>query len=556
MAVNKKKIEINIDDCLDAKSSDFIMGKVINPASIPNIPDLFVKEGFHDVRFRFIGGRWIGMAFPSIELATKFEQCGDLKGLVSDLRMLTTSFIPEERCIWLDILGLPVVASTPIVLQKIGQMWGEFLFFGNDKDDPLANGKVCIITKCMNRIDEEIEARIGSNSFKVRVTEFDYWSPTLRFQDNNSSSDDSDDDEISVEGEGALNVSDNDDGGKEENNILEELIVGQDKVAGEEMINTSPKVQVMRNNHEGEAVISSDENNPQGGTKSQFEAYSSSSTEPSKPPGFEDYKKSISSRDVCEKDERNGGADSLASVSNSKKSKGGSVMQDFSNFIQMGKLMGLDMTGRSASKIDRFLVSQSFLDAIKNVEVLALDKTVVDHRPVLLRQSFADFGPIPFKLFNSWLRDDEFVDLVINSWKEPISHPSKCVMFKEKLKRLKEQIKSWKKQKPDQMENVNKIKKEILIIDKKIDEGLGNEVVGATRVHLLKTLHELEKPILEDLSQKAKIKELARYEAQQPDTTAALSFCKTSKNAHILAVTGEDGYVCLCDTRLKARKCE
>ncbi|KAI3713236.1 hypothetical protein L1987_71810 [Smallanthus sonchifolius] len=31
----------------------------------------------------------------------------------------------------------------------------------------------------------------------------------------------------------------------------------------------------------------------------------------------------------------------------------------------------------------------------------------------------------------------------------------------------------------------------------------------------------------------------------------ALSFCKTSKNAHILAVTGEDGYVCLYNTRLK-----
>ncbi|KAJ0692638.1 putative transcription factor WD40-like family [Helianthus annuus] len=49
----------------------------------------------------------------------------------------------------------------------------------------------------------------------------------------------------------------------------------------------------------------------------------------------------------------------------------------------------------------------------------------------------------------------------------------------------------------------------------------------------------------------------------------ALSFCKTSKNAHILAVTGEDGYVCLYNTRVnfpssstsaenaeKARKCE
>ncbi|KAK9048582.1 hypothetical protein SSX86_032453 [Deinandra increscens subsp. villosa] len=176
--------------------------------------------------------------------------------------------------------------------------------------------------------------------------------------------------------------------------------------------------------------------------------------------------------------------------------------------IQMGgyKFTRSDSKGRCASKIDRFLVSPVFLEAIRNVEVIALDKTIADHRPVLLRQSLLDFGPKPFKFFNSWLRENELDVLVRNSWVDPVHHHSKCVVFKEKLKRLKEKIKVWRKQKVDPLAEIIKIKKEIVELDKSIDGGMALDDVVDQRTLLLKSLHDLEKPVLQDLSQKAKIK--------------------------------------------------
>ncbi|KAK9064848.1 hypothetical protein SSX86_016230 [Deinandra increscens subsp. villosa] len=47
----KKRVSISLDECIEAKSSNFLMGKVLDPLCIPNLPTLFVKEGFHGVRF-------------------------------------------------------------------------------------------------------------------------------------------------------------------------------------------------------------------------------------------------------------------------------------------------------------------------------------------------------------------------------------------------------------------------------------------------------------------------------------------------------------------------
>ncbi|KAK9065015.1 hypothetical protein SSX86_016398 [Deinandra increscens subsp. villosa] len=187
-----KRIVIPIEDCLEAGKSEILMGKVVDPLCIPNIPSFFVKEGFMDVRFRYIGGRWIGISFPNATSALKFEGCLELKKYFSSIQPLDNSFIPDERVVWIDLRGLPVVASTPIVIKKLGELWGEFMFFGNNHDEPLAYGKVCIITKNMIYIDEVIEVSIDNHSFMVKALEFENWAPSLHFHEDSMSSDESD----------------------------------------------------------------------------------------------------------------------------------------------------------------------------------------------------------------------------------------------------------------------------------------------------------------------------------------------------------------------------
>ncbi|KAK9058221.1 hypothetical protein SSX86_023061 [Deinandra increscens subsp. villosa] len=649
----RKSIAINMDECLDAKTSNFLMGKVTDPLCIPNLPALFVKEGFHEVRFRYIGGRWVGMSFPDVDLITKFEKSVELNNCFSSLQLLSKDFIPDERCIWLDIIGLPVVASTPMVLKKVGELWGEFLFFGNDRDEPLANGKICINTSSMVPIDECIDVELGGAKFAVRVKEFANWTPSLRFYEDSSSSDGSENEEDIEDGE--LNDVDiNFEAFQEESKKIEEV----PKKFHEMEIKEAPMLDNLS------STCNMKSNKVDGGEAKEASVEASVQSDPSKPPGFEEFvssKKGVKGgSDNFSHDEWNyGGSMNILSLnvcgsgSTLKQSKISNILKkfrvnfvglqetrmtnldlnrvksiwgnfqfdvafypsvglsggmlsiwdpsvfvkdtifsldhllivkgtwsnfslscyminvyapqlesqkislwhsimdfmnynigtyiifgdfnsirsdsekigvsssrtnmfNFNGFIHDGGLIDIpmggyhftrvDAKGRNASKLDRFLVSPNLFETIQNVEVLALDKTIVDHRPILLRQSYRDFGPIPFKFFNSWMSSIEFDNLVKVSWADPYKHPSKLIQFKEKLKRLKERIKVWRKSFSDHNSCIADIQSEILSIDRQFDYGNGNDHMSDRRLELLKDLADKEKPLMEDLAQKAKIK--------------------------------------------------
>ncbi|GJU15174.1 RNA-directed DNA polymerase, eukaryota, partial [Tanacetum coccineum] len=79
---------------------------------------------------------------------------------------------------------------------------------------------------------------------------------------------------------------------------------------------------------------------------------------------------------------------------------------DFNTFISMANLEEIPLGGcsftwchRSASKmskLDRFLMSESLLREWPNFLAITLDRYLSDHRPILLRESAHDYGPIPF----------------------------------------------------------------------------------------------------------------------------------------------------------------
>lgn len=106
----------------------------------------------------------------------------------------------------------------------------------------------------------------------------------------------------------------------------------------------------------------------------------------------------------------------------------------------------MDNIGSKLSKLDRILVSKDYIDRWPNSYVLALPREFSDHSPLLLSNSFADYGPIPFKFYNTWLSDKEFGTLVDSSWASAVGHQrdSLAVRFKTKLQFLKSKIKQWR----------------------------------------------------------------------------------------------------------------
>ncbi|GJX31521.1 RNA-directed DNA polymerase, eukaryota, reverse transcriptase zinc-binding domain protein, partial [Tanacetum coccineum] len=106
-----------------------------------------------------------------------------------------------------------------------------------------------------------------------------------------------------------------------------------------------------------------------------------------------------------------------------------------------------------------------------------------DHRPILMRESIYDYGPIPFKFYHYWFEIDGFDKLVEDSWNEiHVVDNNAYVRFMKKLKLLKERIKAWN------------------------NRGEGIDTNVTRRSDVVRILQDIEKTEAMEVAQKAKIK--------------------------------------------------
>nr|KAJ0212032.1 hypothetical protein LSAT_V11C400167160 [Lactuca sativa] len=172
----------------------------------------------------------------------------------------------------------------------------------------------------------------------------------------------------------------------------------------------------------------------------------------------------------------------------------------------------MNAAGDKHSKLDRFLVSLNAFEFWPNLNVTTLPRVHSDHCAILLSTSFLDFGPTPFKFYNSWIKDPGFEDILRRGWS--ISNNamhrfllSPLSLVAGKLKNLKEHIKTWRK------EMIEKAKKEIVELTEKINGidllaelGQANEEQMHSRQNAYKKIMELESRRIEDLKQKSRSK--------------------------------------------------
>ncbi|GKA92070.1 RNA-directed DNA polymerase, eukaryota, reverse transcriptase zinc-binding domain protein [Tanacetum coccineum] len=170
------------------------------------------------------------------------------------------------------------------------------------------------------------------------------------------------------------------------------------------------------------------------------------SSDLSRPPGFEFMKKSPSFSSKC----------STSFARYRKKD-----IKSLVDFPIGGRCFTwMNKAGTKLSKLDRFLISEDVIDLLLDVRTTALDKIWSDHNPILLHVDKIDFGPSPFKLYNSWhLRDGQ--DRHWNKNNKTMDRNRKVVALEE-----------------------------ITSIEKKIDEGSASP--SDTENHL-NLLHELKK---------------------------------------------------------------
>lgn len=125
--------------------------------------------------------------------------------------------------------------------------------------------------------------------------------------------------------------------------------------------------------------------------------------------------------------------------------------------------------GSCKSRLDRALVNDKWLERWPDSYLRGLPRSISDHCAIVLYSKHMEWGPKPFRFVNAWLSHPEFLGIVEKSW---ISGWG-CYVFKEKLKRLKEELKKWNVQSFGSLDlSIANLRNEIHTLDT-IDDILG-----------------------------------------------------------------------------------
>ncbi|GJY94178.1 RNA-directed DNA polymerase, eukaryota [Tanacetum coccineum] len=164
----------------------------------------------------------------------------------------------------------------------------------------------------------------------------------------------------------------------------------------------------------------------------------------------------------------------------------------FNSFISNSGLNDIQLEGFSftwahpsatkMSKLDRFLMSNGLLSAFPLISAICLDRHLSDHRPILLKEVFSDFGPTPFRFYHSWLELPGFDDLVSKSLERSFILMIPMVGLSKDLK------------------------SKLCDIDKVLDQGGVTDDILLSRLEVLKQLHDVQSSNNRDIMQKAKIR--------------------------------------------------
>ena len=151
------------------------------------------------------------------------------------------------------------------------------------------------------------------------------------------------------------------------------------------------------------------------------------------------------------------GDDFNATLSQRERSSQGSLngaMRRFAQVVEELELLDLPLQGgvfswsggrnsQSWDRLDRFLVTQSWLDLFRGVAQSRLPRPTSDHFPILLKGGGLSQGPSLFRFENMWLKVDGFKDLLRDWWQGAGRRGRANFRLAAKLKVLKEKIKVW-----------------------------------------------------------------------------------------------------------------
>ncbi|RVW49728.1 hypothetical protein CK203_070052 [Vitis vinifera] len=130
------------------------------------------------------------------------------------------------------------------------------------------------------------------------------------------------------------------------------------------------------------------------------------------------------------------------------------AMRRFAQMVDELELIDLPLQGgrctwnggkesQSWARLDRFLVTQNWLDYFSGVIQSRLPRPTSDHFPILLECGGFRRGLSPFRFENMWLKVVGFKNLLWGWWQETVVRGNASFRLASKSKELKKKIKVW-----------------------------------------------------------------------------------------------------------------
>nr|GEY17594.1 RNA-directed DNA polymerase, eukaryota [Tanacetum cinerariifolium] len=476
------------DSCVLTRDlANHVMGEVKHFSSINSLHFLVAKEGFSNVKIAYLGRLWVMIELPSSIAKGKFLNHIGVASWFKCLDNAQADFVSRERIVWVDIEGIPVHAWARNTFLKIGSKWGDVLDLEECKDDFFARKRVCIKTKQEDNILESFKIIVKGKVYVVRAKELFTWSPKFTDVDEmkfNSSSDDesvkelgvkavleeeSDDEVVSNTFYG--DYSDKDGKPNEPVNKSEEKETSIDPFNIYDLLNKNKK------GVEGTVSDASIPFPPGFTPVNELPIKDDSHLKTGSDPealGFSGGILCAWDFNVFRKEQYTISDNFVALFNLVTRWNGESILMGdfnevrrmverwgsnfnssgarvFNNIIDNTGLLDLQLEGfsftwahpsaKKMSKLDSFLVTDGLLSSFPHISAVCLDRHLSDHRPILLREVFADYGATPFRLYHSWFSYQGFDQMVTCLWNSiSLSDSNDMIRFKKKLQILKKEI--------------------------------------------------------------------------------------------------------------------
>ncbi|GJX77865.1 nucleotide-binding alpha-beta plait domain-containing protein [Tanacetum coccineum] len=136
------------EDCALSKDlSSSLMGRIKEFASLTNLKNALMNEGFVDLNVSYLGELWVLLEFSSVKSKEAFRDNVGVSSWFSEIRQASFDINPDGRIVWVEIEGVPLKLWTLNTFKRIVTRWGN-LIDTNDSDGNCFHSKrLCLFTK-------------------------------------------------------------------------------------------------------------------------------------------------------------------------------------------------------------------------------------------------------------------------------------------------------------------------------------------------------------------------------------------------------------------------